>query len=331
MGYPEGLTIFQLGKETVRGTLVAATSKAAVKRIAFTPVDKFDRPQLAKGLLHRYPGSETIVARGTRVTVPETPVIYDQHHHWLSASVKGGVTATGVNPYTWLFARSLTADPAPDTWTLERRITDGTTPLDEEYGYFFISQIKWSYRVDQPLMFSVVGFARRVQASTLTPALNLPTIEIPPAALAKVWIDSTWAGLGTTQVASQVIRADVTFNTGLQPFSSFDGRADLDYTGYEFNADACGLDVEIEAKVGAQRATERTAAQAGTLRAVRLEVLGTTSREFELDMALKHEGGDAFETAEANGQETVTWKLVDSDDGTNMLSAKVVNAINTFA
>lgn len=330
MPYPEGLDLYQLGKETVRGTLVAATSKAAVQRIDFEPTDRFDRPALAKGLLHRHPGSETVIVRGTRVTIPETSLVYDQHHHWLTAGVKGGVTATGIDPYTWTFARSLTADPAPDTWTLERRATDGTTPIDEEWGYFFVTQYKWIYRADQPLRFALQGFARRVQGSTLTAALALPTIEIPASPLCKIWIDSTWANLGTTQIVSQVIRADVTFNTGLQPFHSFDGRTDLDFTAYEFNADACGLDVELEAKVGAQRATEKTAAEAGTLRAMRLQVLGTQTREFTLDMLLKHDLATAFKHGVTDGQEAVTWKLVDSDDGTNMFSAKVVNKTNAL-
>lgn len=329
----DSLRLFQWGKESTRGTAVAATSKVAVEEIAFEEDDQVYRPRLAKGLLHRNPGSETVVQRGTSWKVPKTPVIYDQLQHWLSMAVKGGVTATGVDPYTWTFARSLTADPAPDSWTLERRLSDGTDSIDYEWAYALLSKLQITYEVDKALMLSAEGFARRVQASTLTGALTMPTIEIPPGALAKIWIDATWANLGTTQITGQVLQADVTFLTGLAPLMAFDGRADLDFSSYVLNPAGVGLDVEITMLVKAssgQFATEKTAAEAGTLRAVRLEVLGTQSRELELDMLLKHEKGSLFAVKAQDGQDIVTLKLTDSDDGTNMFQAKVVNKTNVY-
>ena len=331
MGTLEQLRVFQWGKEVTRGTAVAATSKIAVENIEFEPEDVLARPKLAKGLLHRNPGSETVITRGSRFRIPETPVVYDQLQHLLSMAVKGGVAATGADPYTWTFARSLTADPAPDSWTLERRLNDGSSQKDNEWAYALLSELRFIYQVDQPLRFSAAGFARRVQASTLTAALALPTIEIPPTPLAKIWIDSTWANLGTTQITGQVLRAEVTFRTGLKPIMTLDGRSDLDFTSYILDASEVGVDAEITMLVAGQYDTEKTAAEAATLRAVRLEILGTQSRELELDMLLKHERGSLFSVGQQDGQDIVVMKFEDSDDGTNLFSAKAVNKINTYA
>lgn len=327
----EGLRLFQWGKETTRGTAVAATSKIAVPFIDFEPTDRVDRPKLAKGLAHRNPASETQVMRGTRFTVPEAPVVLRQTQHWLGMSVATVPSATGVGPYTWTFTRSLTADPAPTTRTIERRLTDGSNSIDNEWAYCLLSRISFHYRRDETLKFSAEGFARRVQASTLTAAQALPTIEIPVTPLAKVWIDSAWASLGTTQITGQVQKADLTFHTGLKPWSGFDGRTDLDFSKYVLDADEVGMDLELELLVetsSGQYATEKTAAEAGTLRAIRLEVDEGTNT-LELDGLYKHEAGSVFKVGSQDGQDIVGMRLVDSDDGTNLFKALLTNAINT--
>jgi hypothetical protein len=327
-----GLRTYQWGKESTRGTAVAATSKMAVELVDFEPLDAVHRPALAKGVLLRNPGNETVITRGTRIAVPETPVVYDQIQNFLS-SLKGAVSPSGTNPYTWAYAPSLTANPAPDSWTIERRLSDGSAHIDNEWAYALWSELKFVYQIDRPLMFSAEGFARRVQASTLTAALALPTTEIPPAPLARCWIDAAWANLGTTLVAAQVLRAEVTIRTGLKPKMTFDGRADLDQTTHVFDPKERGIDAALTLMVKAdsgQYATEKTAAEAQTLRAVRLEILGTSSREFELDMLLKHERGSLFHVGQEDGQDIVELKLQDATDGTNWLSAKVVNAVAAY-
>lgn len=327
----KGLRVFQWGEEAASGTAVAATSKMAVRDIEFDPIDAPERPPLARGLLTRHPGSETIVIRGTRFRVAETEVVYDDQHIWASIGIKGGVVATGTNPYTWTTARSLTADPAIKTRTVERRITDGTTPTDNEWAYCHLSKMRWIYRRGQTLKFAAEGVGRRIQGSTLTAAQAMPTTEHPVSPLVTAYIDTTWAGIGGTQVLAQVLGADITFHTGLTPLDTFDGRTDLDFTTVVLDADQVGLDVELALRVGAQFATEKTAAEAQSLRAVRFKVLGTSSKELTLDMLLKHEPGSIQKIGEQDGQDIVVVKLTDATDGTNLFQHKVVNAAATTA
>lgn len=325
-----GLRLYQWGKESTRGTAVAATSKIATEELQLDPTDAYDRPQLAKGLLHRNPGSETVVGRGTTWKAIESIMVPSQQQHWCSMGIKGGVSATGGGPFVWTFAKTLTADPSPDTWTLERRLTDGVTPIDNEWAYCFASTLKWSYQIDKPIRFSAEGFGRRVQVSTLTSSLSMPTINPAPVPLTQVWIDSTWANLGVTQVTTQVLKADITYHTGLMPKPTFDGRSDLDFTTYIFDAKACGVDVDLVIMVGAQYAIEKTASEAGTARALRLKTtIGADI--FQLDALLKHDKASTFEVSQDQGQDTKPFKLVDTDDGTNMFQAVTTNAIGTYA
>lgn len=328
-----GFRLYQSGLEGTRGTAVAATSKMAIEGLEVTALDEIARPKLAKGLITRNPGDETAIARGTSFRIPETPVVYDQIHQLLGMSVAGGVTASGADPYTWTHTRDITADPDPDTRTLERRISDGSNHVDHEWAYAFLSMIRFIYATDQQLRFAAEGFARRRQGSTLTAAQAMPTTEIPAAALAKIWIDATWAALGTTQITGQVIGADITFRTGLKPKMTLDGRTDLDFTTHILEAAEVGIDATIRMLVKAnsgQYATELAAAEAETLRAVRLKVEGTQSRALTLDMLLKHEPGSIQTIASEDGQDIVEMRLVDATDGTNLFEAEVVNKTDSL-
>jgi hypothetical protein len=323
------MRVYQWGAESTRGTIVAATSKVAVEELDFQPIDSFDRPKLAAGKLHRNPGNELVVGRGTLWKTTSGDLIPAQQQHWCSMGMQGGVAAGGAGPFTWAFSRVIAADPSPKTWSFERRLTDGTTPVDNKWGYAFASKLKWSYMIDRPILFSAEGFARRIQSTTLTAALAMPTINPGAAPLTQVWIDSTWANLGTTLVTAQVLKADITYNTGLKPKMTIDGRSDLDFTSYIFNPADCGVDVDLVIMAGPQYALEKTASEAGTLRALRLKT--TIGADIvQLDCLLKHEKASTFGVGQEDGQDTVPFKLVDSDDGTNVFAVALTNAIGTY-
>jgi len=330
------LQLLQWGEETVLGTAVAATSRIACEGITFTETGVPAHPKVAKGILMANPGNETHVMRGTDFSVAESPVVYDQLQQWLSMSVKGGQAAEGAGaPYTWPFARSLAVDPVPDSRTIERRLSDGTNHIDNEWAYCLLRSLRFVYRAGEPLRFSADGFARRIQSSTLTAGQALPTIEIPPAALATLHIDSTWATLNTTLISTQLLSADVLFKTGLAPKMTLDGRSDLDFTTYVLNPEEVNLDVTLRMLIktsSGQFATEKTAAEAAgqTMRAVRLNVLGTSSRQLQIDMLLKHERGSLQTIGSEDGQDIVEMKLVGATDATNLLNIVLINASNVL-
>lgn len=326
------LTVYQFAKETTRGTAVPSTSKIAVESMEFTPDDEMARPNLAKGLILPHSANETPVGRGTTWRVPETPFVFNQHQHWMSMGIDGAVTATGASdPWTWTFTRSLVLDPAPDSWTIERRLSDGANFADNEFAYSLMKQISWTWETGQVLKFSAEGFSRRIQSSTLTPALAMPSIDIPAAPLGKVWLDSAWANLGTTLIAGQVRKIDITFKTGIKPVTLMDGRTDLDFSQYVIDANEVGTELALEVLLTkAQYDAQRAAAEAATLRAVRVKIDQSATRTFQVDMLVKHVGASMFGVAEADGQVSTTFNFQESSDGTNFFSAILLNGIGTY-
>lgn len=325
----EALRLFQWGKESTRGTAVPATSQLAVVKLDIEPTDLMERPALARGLITMYPGNETVVARGAKWSTGQTPLTYEQLPNWCSMAIKGGVSPTGVGPYVYTYAHSLTADPAPDTWTLERRITDGSGPIDYEWAYALAQKLSFMFAENKMVMMSAEGFARRQQSSTLTAAQTMPTVGIPATADAKVYIDSVWGDLGTTQVTTQILAAQLDILSGLEPYHSLDARSDKDFVGYKLDPKKVGFDLKLTCAIAAsgQFAAEKTAAEAGTLRAVRIQIPGSSSRDIKFNLLGKHEVPGLYKIGELGGLDVVEMHIVSSTDGTNDYSVVCTNNV----
>src|SRR3990167_1495455 len=172
MPYNEGLTAYQWAREAVAGTDLAATSKALVETLNFTPASEFYRPAAVRGLVQRNRGFETAAKRFAEFAA-EGPVSYEQLQNWLCMSVVNVATPTGAGPYVWEHIRNPAALPTLATFTFERRETDGATPIDHAWHYALARQLTLSFADGEPLKLAVNGFARRVQTETLTASLSL--------------------------------------------------------------------------------------------------------------------------------------------------------------
>lgn len=325
------LTLFQWGKEVIstHGTRVAATSKIAVEDIEFTEEDEMYRPNLAKGLIMPHSGNETPVRRGTLFKVTDQPVVFDQMQHWLAMAVQGGVTGvlTGGDHYLYTFTRNPAADPTPESFTLERRLSDGTNFVDLEWGYAMLSMLSFIFEQGQPLKFSAEGFCRRVQSSTLTASLPFPSsnvLNIQGAMGATVAIDSSWAAMGGTVLSGEVRKAVLNFKTGFKPVPLIDGRSDLDFSTHVIDGDEVGMTLDIDVLLTkAQFDAQKTAAEAGTLRAVRLELAQNGVRNIQIDGLFNFEKASFFGVQNDEGQVAGTFRMVESTDDTNLLRVKL--------
>lgn len=330
MPYPAALELPQWAREAVKGTDLAATSKMQIENFSAKPEDGRAVPKMLKGLMVRNRGNETVVKRWSSWTA-SGPVTYEQLQNWLSMMVKGAVVGVGTAPTVWTFARTLTADPGLDSFTLERRETDGSTPVDHAWHYCMGQKLVISGADGELLMMEAEGFGRVVKVETITPALTGPTLELPPAVLVKVYIDSTWANLGTTLVSTQVLDFSVEFNTGAMPKWTMDARSDMDFTTHVYNADNISVAATLTLLLGAQFTTEKAAAEAQTLRAIRIQVDGTSGRQLQIDFLAKYAAPGLFEFGDdGDGQKTVTLTLEDANDGTNVIQYKLSNAITTL-
>lgn len=326
----DGFELYQWGREATRGTLVAATSKLAVDRLKITPNDAVDRPQIAKGLLVANRGNELVVARGVDWEIPDSRVVFNQLQSFMAMALQGNVASTGVGPYVWTHTRNPAADPGLDARTFELRQSDGATPSDWEFGYGMLSRLEVMGAENEALKFNAAGFGRRLQTSTLTAAQAFPSIVIPPMALSSVYIDDTFAALGTTLIAGQVLGWKWTFESGAYPIPTADARADLDFMlhGYDPNNVKQAMEIVILATAGGQWATEKARAEAAALRAV--EIRATVGADIlKLQGLFKYTAGSVLPDDSRNGQRIATLRLEGSTDDVNYARSIITNGQQT--
>lgn len=334
------LTIPQWGMEgnkapNTPGAAVAATKKMAVKDFLIRPTDEIVRDAILKGLLIGNRGDELIVARGTEWEVPETPLVFDEFHYWLAMLIRGTGSVVVGPPITWTFTLDPLVLNGRDLRTIEARLTDGSNNSDWELTGAYLTELEVIAAANQPVKFTARGAARRLVTSTLTAALTLPGIVEIPSALTRVQIDSTWAARGSTQVASQVMGWRFKMSSGIFGQMTMDQRTDLDYTVAVINPDNVRWSVEIDLKANlntGQWQTEKTAAEAGTLRAVVLHgaiTVGGVNYDFKIQALAKYTLASVFPEGRENGEVTAKLVLEGSTDNTNALAVILQN--NTSA
>lgn len=335
------LSLPQWGMESVKapgtpGAAVAATKKMAVKDLVINPTDSIDRtaPPL-NGLLIANRGGEVTQARGVELEVPQTPLYLDEMHYWLAMAIVGGVAAVGTPLAVWTYTYTPLTLATRDMRTIEFGMGDGTNTTDVEVPACLLTEIEWSAAEDQLVQFTARLAGRRIQASTRTAALSMFPLNGIPAGLTKVYIDDTWAGRGTTQVAGQVTGWRFKIMTGLYGQKTLDGRTDLDYSLAMINPENMRWEIDIDIKALAASAiwqTEKTAAETmpgGLLRAVEIrgeETIGALAYNFKLQALAKYTQASIFPTGRENGEVRGRLSLEGSTDATNALAAVVSNA-----
>lgn len=214
-------TKFQYGKETVRGTAVAATKMLLAQAKAIpqdrTPVFIEDqlgvRARAIRSTIYQFLAEDTL-------TIPDgyfqcLPMLF-------SCGLKGGITATettgGQGDYLWTFLPNMTTANAPDTVTLE--MGDDTQAYEIEYLFF--RRYKISFSVAQgadasPVSIEADYTGRQVSTSTFTGALTPPTVTTMNGKLARLYKDATWAGRGTTELTSVLRGGEIEIITGIHP------------------------------------------------------------------------------------------------------------------
>lgn len=330
----QALSLYQWGRENTaaKGTGVAATKKMSVYSMAWESLGTVRRPQIQNGIGLDNAGNELVVSHGTRWTA-SGPFVFEEFHRWLEMAIVQCVTPTGADPYVWTYTYDPTLNNLLPSYTIERRITEGSNALDTEINYATLESLTVRGSADGEITYEANGFARRIQSSTLTGALSLPTIVIPPFAASKVYIDPAWASLGSTQLTGDngVLEWEFTIRTGAVPRMSAEARSDLDFAHVVRNLRGAGVDMRIRAMIdtsSGQYATERTAAAAQSLRAVRIQFTGASSRDFTFDALMKHTNAEITMVDEVDGAGVFDLNLVSASDLTNAFKATLTNKTN---
>lgn len=336
MSSVKDLSIFQIGMETTMGTAIATTNRLISRGMVVTPQEPVFQPQAQLGVLLENPTSDTIALRSVDIKL-DGDLTFEQCLYFFNMALKGVTSGSGAGAdKTWTFdPGGYAADPGLKSFTLEKRVSDGTTNWDEQIAYVMARDFKVGGQIGQNATFEANLFGRPASTSaTLTPTIGVPSVNFIPVSLFKVYIDNTYASLGATQVAASIYSFEARFRSQAQPKFYVDGRADKSFTAHGLKR--AGFDLDLDAEWTAAIKTEQTKAADRSIRYVRLQALGATlgssQYEFRLDMACRYQAGLFDVEGDREGNDSMKLKLIGALDSTNTFAFKavVVNALGTI-
>jgi hypothetical protein len=313
-----------------RGTAVAATSRLAVEQLEWDDdPEAVYNPKVANGIIMRHQGPGTPVAHGTGWSLPDQAMIWEQMPLWFSM-VMGAPTITGSlgGPYTFVWTTTPSANPNPYSVTLQRRFNNGLgNTIDERATYAMLTDLSLSFAANEQLRFSGSGgFARKFETSAITSGLTLPDFEVGVSALSSIYFDPLFADVGDTLLSEQVIGWKWDLLGGIFPRVTAEGRTALDFTKHQIDGDNRGMALEVMCLLDPTTyAAELTRAStiATNQFAVRVKVVGSDSRSLTIDQMMQHDKS-LWAPGVDQGQDTVTFNLLDATDGTDALVVTLI-------
>ncbi len=282
MGAVSPLRHLQTGKESVRGTEVAATARMIPRPGGITWRDLTEKPpaEADYGLLDaRHSGNPSEIARQMSEVEFEGDLCYEQIIAPLLAGVRGAVSPVAQNGGTdgqlWTFTPQASSDPAPDAFTLEYSEDDGSADIlavTMTYGLVRRIRLSGAQGAEYSTM-AVDWFARKSIAKGKTGGVGLPTRNLVVGPIATVGIATTFAGLSSATVLSaQIVSWQWELITGFMPNFRIDASAP-DFSAYGFTVRAATLQLALDWSAEAE--TERASRlQAAALQYFRVQQLG---------------------------------------------------------
>ena len=261
----------QYGREVTRGTAVVATKMWP--GVITVPVDR--QPvfnQLTTGRRARAQAGTINQLLVDGFTLQMEQGVFQVLPFLMSMLLKGGVTATETTAsqadYAWDFTPSLTAANAQNAFTVE--FGDDTQAYEIEYCMARRLTIAGTLGENAGVSLEAECFGRQITATTFTGALAPLPYEYMVANMSKLYKDSTWATLGSTQLTSTLQDYSIEILSGLHPKFLGDGQKTFSTHGEGF-IDAMAT-FTFEGNATADAIWDDF--QAGTKRALQLQVNG---------------------------------------------------------
>lgn len=246
----------QLGIETDKGTLVAATRVIVGENRLIEHRERY-RSTHPRGVRATVGGAGVLTKQWCEVSV-ETELSAEQILWPLMTGIRGSVSGSSANnAYTYTFTPQLTTGIITiNSATVEFLESDGSTNhIASEAGYGMTESFRIEATPDDIATLSWTMFTRARQTTTPTGALTpYSTLEELPGSLLQLFLDTSWSGLGGTQLSGIWRSMSLEVTTGLMPDSPNDGRADKDFSKHLVNSLAARLSLTLELDaVGAAR------------------------------------------------------------------------------
>ena len=287
----EFFTKVQYGKESTKGTAVAATRirTCVAPRITTDTKPEFIQEQFDIRMASRRVG---IYERLYMNTLSTPNAGFQQLIMPLLTGLKGGVVASETTPaqgdYLWTFTPGLTVaagDNSPDAITLQL----GDDQQGWRVPYCMTDRITLKGKVSQdggsaPVSLEQGVFGRFIEEDAFTGSLALESVTDMNAKLSQLYVDTSWAGVGGTELTDALDEFTIEILTGVHPV--FRGAT----TNY-FNKHREGI-IDYTASFVVDTATRdelMSSQQAGDLQVVRFTITGAvigsgTPHKLTIDM-----------------------------------------------
>ena len=342
----KSLTRIQIGKESTRGTGVAATRKILTKDATYRNLETLEEfAEQMTGELGRSSVPPIVTRTGTEFEF-SNDLDFEQILWFLLSGVKGAVTPTtpgSGEARLWTFTPSMTADPAIEAYTLEYEEGDGTNVLEQEAPYCITIAFEISGPEEGVPQITASLVARKTVLSTATASLTLPAVNFASTARWAVYIDGTWANLGTTQITGQVHSFTFRFSDFIYVKYALDNRSDLDFSHYAWKPRVAEITMEVSVDPNSGLVPDEDGNKtAGTMRFVRLQLNGAAfaspdnglNHFIRLDGAYFHAPDSMSDrgAADGDGNNTTTLHLLSTIDATQSQDVEmaVQNKLTAF-
>ena len=322
----KALRKIQLVKEVTPGLQVTTATARLVASGSFENEQQYYRPDdQDNGVLESYTRSY-ITGEQAKISI-DTDANYEQLGYLLGSSIIGGIT--GGSPtdsvYTRTYIPNLTSANSPDTYTMQYG--------DDVQAYI----AGFCYGTDLEITANASDTKAVVKVKSNMVGQNIRTASFtgaisPPAALTpiivgtgKLYIDSTWAGLGGTAISSSLIDLSYKFTPGIKPVKFIDGNI------YFTDRAEAKRHVELSVTFAVNSTTSayyaNYIASPQTLQFMRIKFTGpllgaTAHAELDLDACVVIDKWPSL--SDRDGQDTVKLNLVSILDSTSSKAWQVV-------
>jgi hypothetical protein len=214
----EAFRRIQCGKESTRGTEVAGDTILA-GTLTMTPQIEWHSPVDERNSLAEFRRSVAVAHNASLRFTGDAS--YEQILQFLAMTLKGGVTPSTPSGIVrdWTFTPSLTAANTQDSFTFEYGDN-----IDEWTSTFVVARsMELGFSMGEVVSLSADLFGRWADNKAAATGVGQPTINEVISDGARLSIDTTWANLGTTAFASELVGGSIRLNSGLTPVRYADG------------------------------------------------------------------------------------------------------------
>lgn len=324
-GWPYNLA--QLGKESTPGVAVAATT---IMRGIFGGFDDQRKSETIDENIGRlFPTDRTrITSEGVSVSMPATPVTYEQLPHILEASI-GKASPSGAGPYVRDYAFP-TGSAVNDIGTYTMEVGNRNVPDDlKKIPFCWVEQFELSGEAGGLWTMSATWQGQRDLTLGAFSAATLPAVSEAVFGNTIFYVDDSGGSIGSTAYPGILLSATITVKSGIMWVPIGDGN--LYPTALKHAAPEVTFSFEYELEDGGAGtsfvAQERGKYKSEAIRLFQLNIPGPGNDDLTISLAGKYDKPNPYANKDGNTSVSFDGHAVLSDVDALSFAVSVTNDV----